>query len=70
MYGLRGSVEVLQCDGVVTQIVISKLLDMSACGCLSVVLLYKLLTRAYGTGSKLASQGRGLRPKLNIGPNK
>ena len=30
----------------------------------------KLLTRAYGTGSKLASQGGGLRPKLNIGPNK
>ena len=30
---------------------------------------YKLFTRAYGTDSKLASQGRGLRPKLNIGPN-
>ena len=30
----------------------------------------KLLTRAYSTGSKLALQGGGLRPKLNIGPNK
>ena len=36
-------VEVLRCDGVVTQIVISKLPDMSACGCLSVVLLYCLI---------------------------
>ena len=32
------------------------------------VKLYKLLTRAYGTESQLASQGGGLRPKVNIGP--
>ena len=32
----------LQCDGVVTQIVISKPSDMSECGCLSMVLLYCL----------------------------
>ena len=30
-------------------------------------LLHKLLTRAYGTESQLASQGRGLQPKVNIG---
>ena len=29
---------------------------------------HKLLTRAYGTESQLASQGGGLRPKVNIGP--
>ena len=31
---------------------------------------YKLLTHAYGTESQLASQGGGLRPEVNIGPNK
>ena len=30
-------------------------------------IIYKLLTRAYGTGLQLASQGGGLRPKVNIG---
>ena len=30
----------------------------------------KLLTCAYGTESQLASQGGGLRPEVNIGPNK
>ena len=34
------------------------------------ILLNKLLTRAYGTESQLASQGGGLRPEVNIGPNK